>query len=31
MSINCIPVDCDDLDKCGCNADNCGSNPIAHF
>ena len=31
MSLNCIPVDCDDLDKCGCNATNCGSDPIAHF
>lgn len=31
VSINCIPVDCDDLDKCGCNANNCGSDPIAHF
>ena len=31
MSINCIPVDCESLDKCGCNASNCGSDPIAHF
>lgn len=31
MSINCIPVDCDDLNKCGCNASNCGSDPVAHF
>ena len=31
ISINCIPVDCDDLAKCGCNADNCGQNPEAHF
>ena len=31
ISLNCIPVDCDDLDKCGCNANNCGSDPIAHF
>ena len=31
MSINCIPVDCDSLDKCGCNATNCGSDPVAHF
>ena len=31
MSLNCIPVDCDSLDKCGCNASNCGSDPIAHF
>lgn len=31
MSLNCIPVDCDSLDKCGCNATNCGSDPMAHF
>ena len=31
ISLNCIPVDCEDLDKCGCNADNCGSEPVAHF
>ena len=31
MSLNCIPVDCDSLDKCGCNINNCGFNPIAHF
>jgi len=31
MSLNCIPVDCDGLDKCGCNASNCGSDPVAHF
>lgn len=31
MSLNCIPVDCDSLDKCGCNATNCGSDPVAHF
>lgn len=31
VSLNCIPVDCDSLDKCGCNATNCGSDPIAHF
>ena len=30
-SINCIAVDCKDLDKCPCNVSNCGSNPIAHF
>ena len=30
-SLNCIPVDCDSLDKCGCNASNCGSDPVAHF
>lgn len=31
VSLNCIPVDCDSLDKCGCNALNCGSDPMAHF
>lgn len=31
MSLNCIPVDCDSLDKCGCNSTTCGSDPIAHF
>lgn len=31
MSLNCIPVDCESLDKCSCNASNCGSDPIAHF
>lgn len=31
MSINCIPVDCGSLDKCNCNASNCGSDPVAHF
>ena len=31
MSINCIPVDCDSLDKCRCNKSNCGSDPVAHF
>lgn len=31
VSLNCIPVDCESLDKCGCNASNCGSDPIAHF
>ena len=31
MSLNCIPVDCDDLNKCGCNTNNCGSEPTAHF
>ena len=30
-SLNCISVDCDSLDKCGCNASNCGSDPVAHF
>lgn len=30
-SINCIPVDCESLDKCGCNASTCGSDPVAHF
>lgn len=31
MSLNCIPVDCDSLDKCSCNSATCGSDPIAHF
>lgn len=31
MSINCIPVDCDDLSKCRCNSSNCGGDPTAHF
>ena len=31
LSLNCIPVDCESLDKCGCNVINCGSDPIAHF
>lgn len=31
MSINCIPVDCYNLDKCSCNSQTCGSDPIAHF
>ena len=30
-SINCIPVDCDTLEKCKCNSNTCGSDPIAHF
>ena len=30
-AINCIPVDCDTLDKCKCNSLTCGSDPIAHF
>ena len=31
LSLNCIPVDCESLDKCGCNVNNCGSDPTAHF
>ncbi len=31
VSLNCIPVDCESLDKCSCNKSNCGSDPIAHF
>lgn len=31
LSLNCISVDCEDLDKCPCNRKNCGSNPVAHF
>ena len=30
-AINCIPVDCKDLDKCSCNSKTCGSDPVAHF
>lgn len=30
QSINCIPVDCRDLDKCPCNVD-CHGEPVAHF
>ena len=30
MSINCIPVDCDTLDKCKCRGTTCGE-PTAHF
>lgn len=30
VSLNCIPVDCDYLDKCPCNQSNCGK-PTAHF
>ena len=30
MSINCVPVDCDTLDKCPCNRQSCGE-PTAHF
>lgn len=30
VSMNCIPVDCESLDKCGCNQQSCGK-PIAHF
>ena len=31
MSLNCIPVDCDTLDKCKCgNGISCGK-PTAHF
>lgn len=29
-SLNCIPVDCDTLDKCPCNRTSCGE-PTAHF
>lgn len=31
VSLNCIPVDCDSLDKCSCNSATCGSDPVAHF
>lgn len=30
MSLNCIPVDCDTLDKCNCRGSVCGD-PVAHF
>lgn len=30
MSINCVPVDCDTLDKCKCGGSVCGT-PTAHF
>lgn len=30
MSINCIPIDCDNLAKCNCNSSTCGK-PMAHF
>ena len=30
MSINCVPVDCDTLDKCKCRGTVCGD-PTAHF
>ena len=30
LSINCIPVDCDTLDKCKCRGTSCGD-PVAHF
>lgn len=30
MSINCVPVDCDTLDKCKCRGTSCGE-PTAHF
>jgi hypothetical protein len=29
-AINCVPVDCETLDKCKCRGPVCG-NPIAHF
>ena len=30
MSINCVPVDCESLDKCSCGSISCGK-PTAHF
>ena len=30
MAINCVPVDCDTLDKCKCSGTVCGD-PVAHF
>ena len=29
-AINCVPVDCETLDKCKCRGNVCG-NPVAHF
>lgn len=32
ISINCIPIDCKDLERCRCkNTDECFSTPTAHF
>lgn len=31
VSLNCIPVDCQSLDKCPCNKNTCGRDPVAHF
>lgn len=31
VSLNCIEVDCESLDKCPCNVSTCGSDPVAHF
>lgn len=32
ISVNCIPVDCKDLERCRCrNVDECFSTPTAHF
>lgn len=33
LSINCVPVDCKDLERCSCNLqeDDCGNTPTAHF
>lgn len=31
LSLNCIPVDCESLDKCNCNAGGNCSKPTAHF
>ena len=30
IALNCIPVDCDTLDKCKCRGTTCGD-PVAHF
>jgi hypothetical protein len=30
VSLNCIPVDCESLDKCRCSGMSCGK-PTAHF
>lgn len=32
ISINCIPIDCKDIERCKCkNIDSCFSTPVAHF
>jgi hypothetical protein len=31
VSVNCSPVDCQSLDKCPCNKNTCGRDPVAHF
>lgn len=31
LSINCIPVDCKDIERCKCNSDDCCLTELAHF